>query len=379
MYKHSYSKELVEKLLDEFGITTGTVLDPFCGGGTTLLACKEKGIGSYGFDIMPFSVFVTRVKTQSFDKTQLKEDLKTFNPTNEKGKLPEVEILDKAFTPSIKKTILGIRNWIDTLHNPQSREFYLLALLAAIDKVSRAVKSGGFLRIVNRRATKRKLLNVYYSTVEKMMSDLEQLPLNSGIISNVAVGDARALPTGPLFDAVITSPPYPNRHDYTRVYALELLISFVNTNNDLKQLRYETLRSHVEAKTKFPTGAYRPPNKLTAIIKRLQRKKLNNPQITSMLSGYFEDMYLALYEMKKTLKLNGRIALVVSNVRYAGIPVPVDQLLAEVGEQTGLVTEKILVARKRGNSAQQMKKYKRRPNRESIIIWRNLGHFPSSS
>ncbi len=51
------------------------------------------------------------------------------------------------------------------------------------------------------------------------------------------------------------------------------------------------------------------------------------------------------------------------------VNIPVDTILAEIGEQVGLSTEAVVLARNRGNSAQQMKEYKRKPSRESIIIW----------
>lgn len=97
---------------------------------------------------------------------------------------------------------------------------------------------------------------------------------------------------------------------------------------------------------------------------------MNNPQIVSTLYGYFEDMYLSLKEMASVIKDNGYIGLVVSNVRFAGIGIPVDIILSEIGEQIGLTTECISVLRYRGNSSQQMLKYKREPTRESLIVWK---------
>ena len=71
-YKHSYSKQLVEKLTSEFNLKPDNwVLDPFCGGGTTLLGCKEMGINSRGFDILPFSVYLSNVKTNNYDVKSL--------------------------------------------------------------------------------------------------------------------------------------------------------------------------------------------------------------------------------------------------------------------------------------------------------------------
>jgi len=90
-----------------------------------------------------------------------------------------------------------------------------------------------------------------------------------------------------------------------------------------------------------------------------------------MIEGYFKDMYSTLVNLRKYLNPGGRIALVLGNARYAGVMIPVDQIVAEVGEQSGLALEKVLVARHRGNSAQQMDRFGKQPSREGIIIWSN--------
>lgn len=371
MFKHSYSKDLVNNILDEFKINSGYVLDPFCGGGTTLLACKERGLNSVGYDIMPFSVFISNVKSLKFDPAVLKKVVESFEAIETGEQLPDIQIIDKAFTPSVKKAILGIRGWINTLPEQKSQEFFLLALLTILDKVSKAVKSGGFLRIVEKNTSYDQTISLFRSAATKMIQDVETNPLDSDATAEAFLGDARQLPTNRKYDFVITSPPYPNRHDYTRVYALELLTAFINSNDELKQLRYRTLRSHVEAKKTFTPEGYEPPPYLKGILSKLEKKELNNNTVLPMLSGYFEDMYLALKEIKKNLKKGGKVAMVVSNVRYAGLAVPVDKILSKIGAQAGLNEKDILVARTRGNSAQQMKKYSRQPSRESIIIWEN--------
>jgi SAM-dependent methyltransferase len=368
-FKHSFSKELVDKLLEEFDINTGYVLDPFCGGGTTLLACKERGVNAIGYDIMPFAVFISNVKTSHFNSSRLGQDLNSFKIAETNEQLPNIQIVDKAFTPSVKKAVLGIRAWINSLPKRRSREFFLLALFNTIDQVSRAVKSGGFLRLVDKRTTHDKTVKIFLRVANKMIQDVKTSPLNSDAKTRAFIGDARELPTKQLYDAVITSPPYPNRHDYTRVYALELLVAFVNSNQELKQLRYRTLRSHVEARPRFPVNGYVFPKLLKEKLSRLKSKNLNNSQVLPMLRGYFEDMYLVLKKINACLKKDGKILMVVSNVRYGGVAIPVDRILGEIGVQTGLKLDAIWVVRKRGNSSQQMKRYSRQPNRESVIIW----------
>jgi hypothetical protein len=78
-----------------------------------------------------------------------------------------------------------------------------------------------------------------------------------------------------------------------------------------------------------------------------------------------------LEQIKRSLKKGGRVAVVVSNVRFSGENILVDEILGEIGKQVGLIPEKILVARYRGNSAQQMGEFSRNPSRESIVIWKN--------
>lgn len=91
-----------------------------------------------------------------------------------------------------------------------------------------------------------------------------------------------------------------------------------------------------------------------------------------MVEGYFLDMYLCLREVARVCKKGARIAFVVGNAQYNNVPVPVDELTAEIGAQVGLACEKLIAVRYRGNSAQQMGKYGRRPSRESVVVLKKL-------
>jgi len=169
---------------------------------------------------------------------------------------------------------------------------------------------------------------------------------------------------------VITSPPYPNRHDYTRVYFLELITGFIDTQKELKNLRYSSVRSHVEARRKFMVEDYNPPNELNVVLQRLEKRFLPNRQIIKMLEGYFEDMHLVLKEIRRLLRPDGKVAFIVGDVRYGGIKVPVSDILINLGNNIGLEFKEKITARMRGNSPQQMKKYGRDPTEESILIWK---------
>lgn len=375
-FKHSYSKELVDTFIKEFELKKGAwVLDPFCGGGTTLLASKQAGLNSHGYDILPFSVFLSNVKTDDFDLQRIKEVRKTIHKIdrsiNTSFILPSISIAQKAFRPKIEEQLYQIKERVNIIDDISTRNFFNLAFLSILELVSNTSKTGGFLRIVNNKFIPDKVWPTFLNRVDAMIKDVEQskISLQKNVTAKAFRGDARKINSEIEYNAIITSPPYPNRHDYTRIYALELMFDFVKSNEEIKQIRYETLRSHVEARKKYEAENYIQPKPLNKLIKQIKKNGVNNSKVTEMLEGYFEDMYLVLSQMKRRLKKQGKIALVVSNVRFSGVNIPVDQLLANIGEQTGLKTKGIWLARNRGNSAQQVNDYKRKPSRESIIIW----------
>lgn len=375
-YKHSFSRNLVIELLEKFGLNNrDRILDPFCGSGTTLLASKEIGIPVQGIDILPLSVFISNSKLLRYDKRRIEtainelEILLAENNTDYTINKTKKELLITFFREDILDEILFIREWIERKDDEETRYFFLTALLSILEDVSYTRKDGGFLRILKGKKIP-DLKSVYLSKLHKMVRDIE-------FINNLPDTDAEAIeedaretmfePTS--FSAVITSPPYPNRHDYTRVYLLELVTGFIDTQKEIKTLRYHSVRSHVEARRKFVAEDYTLPNTLNTILQKLEEISLPNRQIIKMLEGYFEDMHLVLKEINRLLRPNSKVAFIISDVRYGGIKVPVGDILINLGNNIGLEFKEKITARMRGNSPQQMKKYGRDPIEENILIW----------
>jgi len=127
------------------------------------------------------------------------------------------------------------------------------------------------------------------------------------------------------------------------------------------------LRSHIESK--IHAGEVPTHPVIKEVLQALSRKKLNNPKIPSMITTYFVDMERVIREWFEVLDTKAKVAMVVDNVRFEGELIPVDLVLSEIAEQVGFNVKEIIVARYKGNSSQQMKKYGRVPVRESILIW----------
>jgi len=376
-FKHSYSKELVDTIINDFGLAKGSwVLDPFCGGGITLLACKDAGINAEGYDILPFSVFLSKVKTTDFDLSDIIEQslkLKSVDFYRDTQLFDiDIPLLNKAFSQEHIGLIFNIKKHIENIKKESTRDFFKLALFSILESASNTAKAGGFLRIVTKEITRENIVELFLARAAQMMDDVEKTSIdNQEASSEVYTGlcDARKVQTKRKFEAVITSPPYPNRHDYTRIYSLELIFGDINSNDKLKNLRYNTLRSHVEAKDMHFISDYKKPSSLIQLISEVKANGVNNIQVVAMLYGYFEDMYLTMLRMKENLKPGGKVAIVVSNVRFSGVNIPVDEILGEIALNIGFENVNILIARYRGNSAQQMKTYDRSPSRESIVTF----------
>lgn len=383
-YKEAFSLRLVEEFISRLKLDeTDLIFDPFCGMGTTLFCASQKGISSIGLDRLPIAVFTAKTLStfllvepgqirKSFEKMRRRVHLSPLAPV-----AMDVAIMKIAFPP---ETLINLRKWkavIDELENPL-KDIFLLLFFSILEACSYTSKDGQFLRLMRDK----KVANPADALEKKVIEAEEDINLirllrwdKSLKFPNVYTGDSRHLDSI-VFDrqptAIITSPPYVNRYDYTRTYSLELCFHFVMNFSELKNLRLSVLRSHIESKLSI--NEYPPHSAVEELVEYLQSrgKALNNPRIPDMIIGYFVDMKKVIHEWAKVLAPESQVVMVVDNVRFEGESLPVDLILSEIAEQVGFETKSILVARYKGNSSQQMGKYGRVPVRESIVIWRKL-------
>jgi hypothetical protein len=379
-FPHSFTGELVSALIDEWDLTDADhILDPFVGAGTTLLAAKTKGIPAHGSDLSPFAVFVSNTKARDYSIGRLECLWQDLSHVLRKLPIPRrnirfPDLVEKALPQNILRMFVSIDDAIGELHTNKSYiDFFRLALLAILPRYSRAEATGGWLKWTTRHTNSKSISTVFTDRVEMMLDDVRQSETSRDDRWKATMEDARRLSgSNESMSAIITSPPYPNRHDYTRVFGVELMFGFLNWEQT-RALRYQSIQSHPEARPERPNFEdYSPPKRLEAILSKMQAANLDT-KILQMLRGYFTDMHLCLRECMRLLKSGGRIAFVVGNAQYRGCRLLVDELIAEIGTAAGLKLDKILAVRFRGNSAQQMGEFGRRPSRESVVVFQKAG------
>jgi tRNA G10 N-methylase Trm11 len=390
-FPHSFAPALVANLTCIWGLGADSVVaDPYCGAGTTLVAAQWLGYNVTGWDISPLAVLASQVKLAQIESHALtdawtkvsasvRRQRRTLNLANCD------ELIRRALPEDTLTMFLRIWSTIGshaslsaaTCSNSDRSIIWdalRLAVIAELPRFSRLVRKGGWLAHQEPLANASEVLDRVSARVQLMAFDLADVPSRKTNSWKVQTGDARALPIADgVIDAIITSPPYPNRHDYTRMFGVELTFGFLG-HEAIREIRYQSVSSHPEAKPVRPESSkYRQPPALTAAITEIGNRisdTREKTRIPGMIAGYFLDLWLSLRESYRILKPGGHAAFVVGNARYKGVTLEVDTLLAELAESVSLEVNHIYVARRRGNSAQQMKVYGRQPQRESVVILR---------
>lgn len=428
-YREGFSASLVNLMIDRMNLSAGScILDPFFGSGTTGLAAGYRGINSVGFDILPISKISIAAKKEAtgVDIPQLEKLIDEIErlkiPDDFMGKINSVRITDGAYPDGVERKLAYISFWIDKMELGKGlRQLMLLGIVNSLENVSYTRKDGQYLRWDYRsrkiyRSNKRKhqeesigkknilnkgdLPDIYLtisSELRRMRDDIICMKKNNmEIVGDVAYYEESVLKKLPTFDddyfdGVITSPPYCNRYDYTRTYALELAYMGLDSVG-IKNLRQTLLSCTVENKSKIEwlRQYYSEIGKMnrfhdvmdilessriyvetmSALRARAMDGYLNNRAVVNMVSNYFVELCFVYYEIYRTNKNGSKIFFVNDNVRYAGEVIPVDTISSDFAERIGFAADKIYcIKQRKGNSSQQMKNFGRVALRKSITEW----------
>lgn len=433
-YREGFSERLVTYLLQYLKPQPGLLLDPFAGCGSALFAASALGWQTKGIELLPVGSYATqarlvahRINPKEFNKVATEIARMNFVEYYDQGyALKHIAITRGAFSSENEEQLSGYISYCHNfVTNDDIRALLLYAAFCILEDISYTRKDGQYLRWDARsgRSQGKSVFNkgsilTFRDAIEQklkqMVSDLypyvnQTALFGDNLLPEISVlkpDHIRALepilyqgscleilPTTQTssIDFVMTSPPYANRYDYTRTYALELV--FLGCNEEkVKELRQKMLSCTVENRDKRTQleqyytsmglsrefvridSTFQQQSALQEVLTILEayRKegKLNNANIAKMVRNYFYEMCFVIYELARILKPGGMIAMVNDNVRYAGEEVPVDLILSDMAESFGLTTRYIwTLGRGKGNSSQQMGSHGRSELRKCIYIW----------
>ena len=411
-YKEGFSRGLVEHILDTY--RPSAVLDPFAGIGTTPLIAASRGMRSTGVEIMPVGVLagtaiaaaangVSKHKLESAGASLLDAVTSREDAPSEHA-FPHVRITEAAFPLETESAIARVREFLSTVDDDSVRTMLDFACMSVLEAVSYTRKDGQYLRwdyradrALRARVNKGPILPFAQALGERlfeMLQDMEPLKQEFGgadpeFLTGSSLELLRRLPDR-SFDMVMTSPPYANRYDYTRTYALELAWLGYD-NDDFSALRQRMLSATVENKPKLEWLEQTYESDSAALenavemyhgqaavhevldILRDHVEELGNRHVIRLIEGYFLEMSLIVAELGRLVEPGGTVVMVNDNVQYHGEEVPVDLILSDFAEQSGFKCTKIwTLQRGKGNSSQQMGRFGRRELRKCVYFWERL-------
>ena len=222
-YLGKYIPQLVEELFRRHVPPRGRVLDPFAGSGTTLVQALESGLDSTGVDIASFNCLLTSVKTREHNPFVLERELRDALSRYERGE------------GAANRATSYLRAWFA----PQARQDLLRFRSLAGD-----YESADVLRVILARAARSARLTTHFDldfprtpqsepywchkhkrecrpieradhfvrryTLDTLTRLKEFAHVRKRRDAVVLHGDAGEVELPGPFDAVVTSPPYPD-------------------------------------------------------------------------------------------------------------------------------------------------------------------------
>lgn len=434
-YREGFSEQLVIYLLSHLKPQSGVLLDPFAGSGSALFAANNLGWQTKGIEVLPVGIYAVqsrvaanKISFESFNKvtTELKH-IDFANYCEPEYALNHLVITRQAFPLIEEKQLIGYISYCHKfVTNDSIRTLLIYAAFCILEDISYTRKDGQYLRwdVRSGRSLGKGHFNkgiiltfndAINQKLQQILSDLDSrsqknlfsscfsyqqeavnINLDNNLITLQQGSCLEILPTmqANSIDFVLTSPPYANRYDYTRTYAIELVFLGCN-EQEVKKLRQKMLSCTVENREKSIQlnqyydllgcnkefcqihSTFQEQEALHEVLTILeihrQEGKLNNPNIIRMLHNYFYEMCFVIYELARLLKPGGIVAMVNDNVRYAGEEIPVDLILSNIAEAFGLTTRCIwTVGTGKGNSSQQMGNHGRSELRKCIYVWEKI-------
>jgi len=389
----AYSDRVIAELADEFGITEDDlILDPFNGTGTTTVASKKLGIDAIGTDTSPASVLAGQCKTNwdvdvDVYRERADELLATVKPVFDeissegnqtldafgedavsrdvglsKYDLSEPEKTPKDWLPEmVMQKMLVLRHEVEQLPDDDETDLIRLAMIAILPEEVANVGFGPEPYKVSGPDDK-DVHAIFSNKLDKIEQDLRrvQSAIRDGEFttgeSEVLLADARTLgdtlrEESKLYkkhggiDYVITSPPYPAEHDYTRAQRLELVwMGILEDNQDLQKIKKQNLRSntkniYVDDDDGERTNI-RENERIGSIVSEMEQI-LEEEEITHgfgqyyprVVEEYFGGMQRHFEELFELMNEGGKGAYVVADqASYWQVEIPTGKILAELAE-----------------------------------------------
>ena len=363
-YPAKYIPQIPNALIQELSSVGDTVLDPFCGSGTTMVEALLLKRHAVGVDANPLACLIARAKTTRLSETDVEnlrrlaeqvaalaaqrssETMPLFPDDNAScvvANRPDFEGLHFWFDPHVIDELSILKALCLALESQAARQIALTVFSSIIVTVSRQDSDTRYVRReknVRPGETMQRFLRALESAISRAV-ELTDL-VESRFTCKVLHANALDAPDIGRVDLVVCSPPYPNAYSYHLYHRTRMLWLDMN-QPAFKQVEIGSHRKY----SKKGNGAANA-NTFRAELTR----------ILGWLAGH--------------LRPGGYACFVIGDSTLKGEVVHNDQLLAEAAAQSGYSLEANLSRRLQDNK-KSFNPVIGRVKDEHIVILRNQG------
>lgn len=360
----AYSLHLVQDLVA--GLSAhDVVLDPFCGTGTTALACSQYKITCDTVDVNPFLVWLASAKCARYSEAEVRQ-VQLFAQQITPHELdrsgvwaPPIQDIHKWWSQPTLRALSGLFARISEEKGAHTRDLLRIAFCRAA--IETAAVSFGHQSMSFRHADPQQTLfneppsDCVLGHFARAIADIAKSAMDTPVGTVHAVlGDsrdlARFLPPN-RYTAVITSPPYPNRMSYIRELRPYMYwLGYLTDGRQAGELDWKAIGGTWGCATSL-VAKWEPNPKIDipwrgfhACVKAI---KAHSDLLGRYVHRYFEDTMLHVDALVRVLANGARVHYVVGNSKFYDVLLPTEEIYASLFSAAGMSDVSIERIRKR--------------------------------
>jgi site-specific DNA-methyltransferase (cytosine-N4-specific) len=352
-YPAKFPPQLPKNILRQFAQKGQTVLDPFCGSGTTLVESRLQGLHAIGVDVNGLSTLLSKVKATPLNQEQQQiislfaKELKQQSQFWQKTRRPqfdikEIEGLSHWFQKNVAEEITYILQQIYQFNDNKIKDFLKIVLSSIIVRVSNQDSDTRFAAI-NKEIKDYFTIDLFISRLSEYLKRVIEFSNSITHHTHLEVfnADSRNLSfiAPKSIDIIVTSPPYANTYDYYLYHKfrkrwLDLDVQFAQYNEIGSRREYSSLK--------------REPNK------------------------WNEDLIKCFIEMNKVLKDGGLAFVVIGDSVIKKELIRIDEAIKGFAQATGFEVDNILSSDLAGHSRIFNPSFAQKGKKEHLITLKKI-------